>query len=77
MADTKAVDQPASESESHEHWTRECAEEHMREFLASLPPPPSLDDLARAQGIKPSKILMIFPGGLRMISMHELASMSS
>lgn len=53
MADAKAVDQPASESESHEHWTRERAEEHMREFLASLPPPPSLEDLARAQGIKP------------------------
>ena len=61
MVDTKAVDQPATESESHEHWTQERAEEHMREFLASLPPPLSLDDLARAQGIKPIKCIDDLP----------------
>ena len=52
MADTKAIDEPADQSSRDVRWTREEAERRMRELLASLPPPPSIEELARAQGVR-------------------------
>jgi hypothetical protein len=53
MFDANTAKQSATEPESDGFWTREQAEAHMLEFLSSLPPPPSLEELARAQGVKP------------------------
>ena len=61
MFDANPMNQPTTESEDDKHWTREQAEEYMREFLASLPPPPSLEELARAQGVKPIRSIDDLP----------------
>lgn len=63
MFDANAVNQPTTEPESDGYWTREQAEEHMREVLASLPPPPSLEELARAQGVRIPQQLEDLAGG--------------
>jgi len=61
MFDADTAKQPTTEPENDGFWTREQAEAHMRGFLASLPPPPSFEELARAQGIRPIKSIDDLP----------------
>jgi hypothetical protein len=51
MADTKSIPRSEDGSLREERWTKEEAERRMRELLASLPPPPPIEELARQQGI--------------------------
>jgi hypothetical protein len=53
MFDANTVNQSATEPENNGLWTQEQAEAHMREFLASLPPPLSFEELAHVQGVTP------------------------
>ncbi len=48
----RAMRKPNDKMPDDEPWTFEEAERRMRDLLASLPPPPSLEELARAQGVK-------------------------
>jgi hypothetical protein len=52
MVNMNTVRQPPSDLNDDEKRIWEEEERAMRELLASLPPPPSLEDLARAQGVR-------------------------
>jgi hypothetical protein len=48
----KAIRRLTKKTPASERWTKEEGERRMSELLASLPPPPSIEELARAQGIR-------------------------
>lgn len=52
MANTKLVPQMEDDTPSNGRWTKEEAERFMTARLAHLPPPPSIEELARVQGVR-------------------------
>jgi hypothetical protein len=52
MVDTNAVSQLPTDLNDDEKRLWEEEERAMHELLASLPPPPSFEELARAQGVR-------------------------
>lgn len=52
MVNINAIHQPPSGLNDDEKQIWEEEERAMRALLASLPPPPSLEELARAQGVR-------------------------
>ncbi|HEY7908929.1 MAG TPA: hypothetical protein VIC60_08635 [Thermomicrobiales bacterium] len=63
MFDANAVHPPVTGPESEEQRAREAAKQRMRDLLASLSPPPPIEELARTQGVRIPQNLEALQGG--------------